>query len=62
MSIASAIGDHVARVIAAQREQVELDLAEAITLQDFDMLDRLCVVYVDGWPSPPPAVASMLSG
>jgi hypothetical protein len=39
---------------------VEAALAEAMALQDFDHLDRLCVVHFDYPGGPPPTVASML--
>jgi hypothetical protein len=56
-----AIEEYVAALAKAQAERVESDLAHAVALQDFDKLDRLCVVhdYRLGWS--PPAVASMLT-
>jgi hypothetical protein len=56
------IQNYVSAVITEQNARVESDLAEAMTLQDFDKLERLCVVHVADLAGSPPTVASMLEG
>jgi hypothetical protein len=54
-AFAAAVGKTVRAELAAQAEILESECATAMTLQDYDKLDLLCVVVRPGCP---PAVAS----
>jgi hypothetical protein len=51
------VRERVQREMLARAAFIESDVAEAVALQDFDKIDRLCVVHRLELP---PAVASSL--
>lgn len=51
------VAEHVAGVLEAEHEHLEVLVTAAVALQAFDQLDQLTVLVVDGQPA---TVASML--
>lgn len=58
VDLCSKMADDVMKQILAQEEILETQVADAVALQDYDMLESLHVVVRYGYP---PAVASMIT-